>query len=148
MQWRIRLLLFCYFFKFFQTAAKSFPHYLMARSTAKRDAFILDANSFEDVNDAVFSSRSIRLYFEYYQLPLIFIIIPFFAISITNGESTFYSLLLSYFFCGMKLQFSENIKTIIKIQRFSIEWQSALNSFLLPSSLFSVLKFKRKSSIK
>lgn len=86
---------------------------------------------------------SIRLYFEYYQLPLIFIIIPFFAISITNGESTFYSFAV-VFFCGMKLQFSENIKTIIKIQRFSIEWQSALNSFCCLLSLSSAFEIQKK----
>jgi hypothetical protein len=62
--------------------------------------FILDANANakvkskrkksqakgRDVNDVVSYSLRSFSYFEYYQSPLIFIIIPFFAISITNRQ--------------------------------------------------------------
>jgi hypothetical protein len=49
-----------------------------------------------------------------------------------NGTAFIYTFsgVSCFFLCGMKLQFSENIKTIIKIQRFNWMASQALNSFL------------------
>lgn len=83
-------------------------------------------------------------YFEYYQSPLIFII-PFFCHF--NNERRI-NILFIFFFSYLwykKLQFSENIKTIIKIQRFN--WMAVSAEFFSTAS-FSCFFFSGALSLK